>query len=74
MNPYKTLGIVAMVVIILLSATIANGKFSKWNTYKQSEIIKSYLDLLEDETGGLGAAGQKKLMERAVERSIHEHY
>lgn len=70
MNPYKTLGIVVAIALVLCSATIANCKFNKWNTYKQNEITKTYLDLLEDESGNFGTAGQKKLMEKAIERSL----
>lgn len=66
MNPYKTLGVIIAIMVVLCCATIANCKFSKWKTYKQNEITKSYLDLLEDETGNLGTAGQKKLMEQAI--------
>lgn len=68
MNPLRTLAIIAAIAIVMASATIANCKFNKWNNYKQSEITKSYLDLLEEETGNLGTAGQKKLMEQAMKK------
>lgn len=72
MNPLRTLAIIAAIAIVMASATIANCKFNKWNNYKQSEITKSYLDLLEEETGNLGVAGQKELMKKAIREVYNE--
>ena len=72
MNLLKTAAIIGAIIIVMTSATIANCKFNKWNNYKQSEITKSYLDLLEEETGNLGVAGQKELMKKAIREVYNE--
>lgn len=72
MNILKKIGVIGAIIIILCSATIANAKFNSWNSYKQNEIIKNYLDMLEDETGNLGSVGRIGIYRKAVEKATNK--
>lgn len=68
MKTFNALFIIMGIMVILLSATIANCKFTSWKNYQISSMSKSYLDLLEEETGNLDTAGQKALMQKAFNK------
>lgn len=63
--------IIFALIIVLCSVTIANCKFTKWKDASIDRMSESYLDMLENETTNIGPINQKKLIEKAYEKSGH---